>query len=120
MKARNFLIASAIISMSFLVGSCHKSNNNDNSMGTKISISGTGFSPASLTVSPGSTVTWNNNDTTTHSVATMDGSINSGDIAAGASYSKTFATAGTFDYHDAHNTNMTGVLIIATSSGSGY
>jgi plastocyanin len=69
----------------------------------------------------GSTVTWTNTDNTIHTVTTEDGTINSGDIAPGASFSKTFMATGTYNYHDAHNTTMMGVLVVAAaSSGSGY
>ncbi len=78
------------------------------------------FSPASLTVVAGSSVTWMNDDTVIHTVTATDGSFNSGDIAISSSYSKTFATAGTINYSDSHNTNMMGVLIITGSSGGGY
>jgi len=71
------------------------------------------FSPASLTVVAGSTVTWMNDDNMKHTVTATDGSFNSGDIAVGSSYSKTFSTAGTINYSDSHNSSMTGVLIIS-------
>ena len=77
------------------------------------------FSPGSLTVTTGSKIIWTNDDNTVHTVTATDGSFNSGDIAVGSSYTKTFSSAGTFNYHDDHNTNMTGVLIITGSAG-GY
>ena len=101
--------------------SCYKSKNsyNSSSSTSKVSITSTGYSPASLTVTMGSTVTWTNNDNTAHTVTNAEGSINSGDIMPGSSYSKTFATAGTYNYYDAHNTTMTGVLIVTTVATSG-
>lgn len=120
MKAKSLLsISTLVVSMAFLITACHKSNDNTPTA-NKVSISGMAYSPASLTVATGSTVTWTNTDTAVHSVATADGSINSGDITAGSSYTQTFANAGTFNYYDTHNKNMTGVLIITKSSGSGY
>ncbi len=97
---------SALISIAFLAGSCYKNNddeNNNNNAVNKVSITATGYSPATLTVASGSTVTWTNNDNMVHSVTTADGKIASGDIAAGSSFSQTFATTGTFNYFDAHN-----------------
>ena len=122
MRTRNYLIVGAIISLMFLVLSCYKNKDDYNSSpsANTIAISSAGFSPASLTVATGSTVTWTNNDNMVHAVTTADGSINSGDIAAGSSYSKTFTTAGTFNYFDAQNNNMKGVLIVTTMSGGGY
>ena len=111
---------SVLLSVGFLIGSCHKNSYNDDNSANKVSISSTGFAPATITVTTGATVTWTNKDTVMHTVTTADGSISSGDIAAGSSYTKTFSDAGTFNYYDAHNTTMTGILIVTKSSGSGY
>jgi plastocyanin len=121
MKTKNLLIVSVLFSVIFIIVSCYKSNSSMTNAPTtsKVTISSSGYSPASLSVARGSTVTWTNNDNMVHSVTTADGSINSGDIAAGTSYSKTFSSAGTFNYYDVHNKNMMGVLVV-TTSGSGY
>lgn len=123
MKTRSFLSISVLVVMTLLIVSCYKSKSSYTSTpGTsKVTITSSAYSPASLTVVNGSTVTWTNNDSAVHTVTTMDGSINSGDIAPGSSFSKTFMTSGTYNYHDAHNTTMIGVLIVSASSGgSGY
>jgi len=112
-----------IATMIFLIASCYKSNNSYNNNPTptvnKVTISASGYSPASLTIAMGSTVTWTNNDNAAHTVTTADGNISSGDIAAGSSFSKTFATSGTYSYYDAHNTSMMGTVVVITSSGGG-
>ena len=124
MKTKVFVLASVVILVSFLFASCYKNKSDYNSSATtesKVSIMSSAYSPASLTIVSGSAVTWTNNDNVAHTVTTADGNINSGDIAPGSSYSKTFTTTGTYSYYDAHNTSMTGVLIVsATSSGGGY
>jgi plastocyanin len=123
MKTRFFLSMSALVVATFLIVSCYKSKSSYNSTpGTsKITITSSADSPASLNEVSGSTVTWTNTDNTIHTVTTEDGTINSGDIAPGASFSKTFMATGTYNYHDAHNTTMMGVLVVAAaSSGSGY
>jgi plastocyanin len=123
MKTRFFLSMSALVVATFLIVSCYKSKSSYNSTpGTsKITITSSAYSPASLNVVSGSTVTWTNTDNTIHTVTTEDGTINSGDIAPGASFSKTFMATGTYNYHDAHNTTMMGVLVVAAaSSGNGY
>ncbi len=123
MKTRNFLngfllvITTAVISFS-----CYKSKNDyNNGSGNiyKVSIKNSGFTPATVTVVAGSTVSWKNDDTMIHGVTTADGSISSGDIAAGGTYTKTFSAAGTFNYYDTHNNSMTGVIIV-TGTSSGY
>ncbi|HTB24098.1 MAG TPA: cupredoxin domain-containing protein [Puia sp.] len=122
MKTRKFITAALLTILAAIIFiSCSKSNSNNNAQGTTISITSSGFSPATLTVVTGSSVTWKNNDSTSHSISSSDGSISSGTIAAGSSYSKTFSSVGTFNYFDATKTSMTGVLIVAASmSGGGY
>ena len=122
MKARSFLFISILVVATSLVVSCYKSKNSYNSTpGTsKITITSSAYSPASLTVVSGSTVTWINSDAMAHTVTTEDGNINSGDIAPGSSFSKAFMATGTYNYHDAHNTALTGVVIVTASSGGGY
>ena len=91
-------------------------NNNNNNGGTGGSTSanieiGTGlsFSPSATTVAPGTTVTWTWNSCgsdgyggqtcVAHNVTWDDGSApTSGDKSSG-SYTRTFATAGTYAYH---------------------
>jgi plastocyanin len=121
MKTRNFLLPGVLIIVTALIVSCYKNKSDYNSTTTnaKVSITSSGFSPASLTIVSGSTVSWTNSDNTAHTVTTADGSINSGDIAPESTYTKTFTTAGTYNYFDAHNMNMTGVLIVTASSGGG-
>ena len=123
MKTRILLLVAALITVTFLIVSCYKSKSSYNSTTTsKISITSSAYSPASVTVANGSTVTWTNNDNMVHTVTTAEGSISSGDITPGSSYSKTFTTAGTYNYYDAHNTSMMGVLVVtaAASGGTGY
>ena len=121
MKTKNFFVI-AFISTAIILTGCYKNNsdyNNSGNNGYTISMKNSVFSPSALTVVSGSKVTWMNDDNMVHTVTTSDGGINSGDIAVGSSYSKTFSAAGTFNYFDAHNTSMTGVLIITGSSGGG-
>ncbi len=79
-----------------------------------------GFNPNAITVSVGSTVTWMNNDTATHSVVSDSGAFTSGAIAPGGTYSYAFPSAGTFSYHDSGNANMKGVVNVTGSSSSPY
>jgi len=80
---------------------------------TSINISNFAFSPASLTVKAGSTVTWTNNDATTHTVTGDTGTtLNSGNLAPSQTYSKTFTTQGTFGYHCSIHPFMTGTVTV--------
>ena len=56
------------------------------------------FTPATLTVPAGTTVTWTNNDPVPHTATASDGSFDSGNLNPGQSFSFTFATPGSFSY----------------------
>lgn len=71
------------------------------------------ITPSQISVGVGSTVTWMNNDTIAHSVVADGGAFNSGTIAPGGQFSFMFSTAGTFAYHDASSTSMTGTVIVS-------
>ena len=67
---------------------------------TTISIKSMEFSPKVITVKKGTTVTWTNNDTMSHTVkGDRNGSMKSDVLATGQSYSYTFKKTGTFSYH---------------------
>ncbi len=66
--------------------------------GNAVSIDNFAFSPATLTISAGSAVTWTNRDEEPHTVVANDGSFRSPGMGSQAVFSHTFATAGTFDY----------------------
>ncbi len=80
--------------------------------GNSVSISGFAFSPATLTVSVGTTVTWTNNDSTTHTITSDTGVFNSGNVANGKTYSYKFTTAGTYAYHCSIHSYMKGTVIV--------
>jgi plastocyanin len=62
-------------------------------------ILGWGFDNPNLNVTAGQTVIWTNAGAQTHTVSADDGSVDSGDIVAGGTFSFTFDTPGTFTYH---------------------
>ena len=80
--------------------------------GNTVSISSFSFQPAELTVAVGTTVTWTNNDSASHTVTADDGSFKSGTLGNGATFSQTFATPGTFAYHCAIHSSMTGTITV--------
>jgi len=67
-----------------------------------------------LTVAPGTTVTWTNDDPSmAHTVTAVDGSFDSGNIATGGSFSYTFTTAGEFEYYCTYHPWMRAKVIVA-------
>ena len=58
------------------------------------------FSPASLTITPGTTVIWKNMSSAPHTVTSDDGqTFDSGTIAPGGTYKFKFTSPGAFPYH---------------------
>ena len=81
-------------------------------LNTTISIANLAFSPASLTVPVGTTVTWANADTVTHQIKWSDGGPGSNPLAPGATYTRTFTVAGIYPYSCAIHASMTGTIIV--------
>src|SRR5829696_3441850 len=64
----------------------------------EVAISDFAFSPATLTITAGDTVTWTNSDPVVHTATSTTGAFDSGDLAEGDSFSVTLTTPGTYDY----------------------
>jgi plastocyanin len=89
-------------------GSSNGSTNNAPTIYMKNSV----FSSSSLQVVMGTKVTWNNDDTTVHTVTADNNSFDSGDMQPGASFSQSFNSVGTFPYHCKHHAQMTGSIVV--------
>lgn len=76
----------------------------------QVSIIDSSFSPSTVTVAVGSTVTWTNNDTMAHSVV-VDGVV-SPTLQTGQTFTHTFSVSGSFDYHCGIHPSMTGSVIV--------
>lgn len=85
-----------------------------------VSIADFAFSPGTVTVSVGDTVTWMNNDAgIPHTVSSDSGSeLASGQLAGGASYQKTFSAAGTFAYHCDIHPSTTGQVVVTGAAAT--
>jgi plastocyanin len=77
-----------------------------------VDIKGFAFSPATVNVAIGTTVTWTNEDSTTHTVTSSTGAFESGNMSNGATFSHTFTAAGDFEYHCSIHTSMVGHVIV--------
>jgi plastocyanin len=78
------------------------------------------FSPASVTIAVGGTVTWQfsgNTHNVTFSGATPAGG-NISDQPAGSSQSRTFTSAGSYGYVCTRHNGMTGTVVVTGSSGT--
>ncbi|HXS36520.1 MAG TPA: cupredoxin family copper-binding protein [Flavipsychrobacter sp.] len=70
------------------------------------------FTPNSITVTAGTTVTWTNTDNMTHTVTSTTGVFNSGNLSSGNNFSFKFTTAGTYPYKCTIHPFMTGTVIV--------
>jgi plastocyanin len=74
------------------------------------------FSPNPANVSQGSTVVWKNNDTITHRIVFNDGSVDTGDIAPGASSQPIQVNSNGANYHCAIHPTMVGSINSSTGA----
>jgi len=78
------------------------------------------FSPTSVSVAVGDTVTWRNTGQAPHNAVADDGSFRTPDLNQGESASETFTNAGTFSYICTIHPQMKGtVRVLSSSSGGG-
>ena len=70
------------------------------------------FTPATVTVVVGDTVTWTNDGPSAHSATAENGSFDTGIFPAGESRSATFDEAGTFAYICTPHPNMEGTVVV--------
>ena len=73
-----------------------------------------GFAPNPLTVAVGTTVTWSNTDTASasHDVVADNGAFDSGQFGNGRTFTFTFPTKGTFQYHCSIHPGMVGTVVV--------
>jgi len=76
------------------------------------------FTPASMQVAQGTTVTWTNNGPANHTSTSDTGAWDSGVLAPGKSFSFKFNTPGTFTYHCTIHPNMKGTITVTAAGAS--
>lgn len=79
---------------------------------TAVTIQNMSFSPATLTVKVGDSVTWTNQDSVGHTATADDNSFDTGVIENGQSKSVAFNKAGTYTYHCTIHPSMHGTIIV--------
>jgi plastocyanin len=79
---------------------------------TDVKINATAFAPKTVTVNQGDTVKWTNADKVDRQLVADSGAFASPILKAGASYSFTFNTPGTFNYHDALKPSVKGTVTV--------
>lgn len=75
------------------------------------------FQPAQLSVHPGESISFENEDIYAHTATADDGSFDSGLIQPGSSWKLTVAKAGTIAYHCTPHPNMKATLVATSGAG---
>ena len=77
-----------------------------------VSVRAVSFEPAQISIEPGSSVEWHNEDDFTHTVTARDGGFD-GELPAGGSFTQAFEDAGSFAYLcEIHPQNMQGTVTV--------
>ncbi|HLG72390.1 MAG TPA: cupredoxin family copper-binding protein [Chloroflexota bacterium] len=76
------------------------------------------FTPATMQVAQGTTVTWTNNGPSNHTATSDTGAWDSGVLAPGKSFSFKFNTPGTFAFHCSIHPNMKGTITVMAAGAS--
>ena len=84
-----------------------------------ISIDNFSFTPATLTVKAGTTVTWTNKDDIPHGIASSNNAFKkSRALDTDDGYSFTFTTPGTYQYFCYLHPHMVGSIVVESTTGS--
>jgi plastocyanin len=78
-----------------------------------VTIHGFAFGPQIVTVKPGATVHWTNQDSEAHTVTSDAGAFNSPVLQPGAGFSFTFTKPGSYSYHCTIHPFMTGKVVVS-------
>jgi len=92
----------------FLLTGCQKDESGTN----EVILNMNKFSPSSITVSSGTTITWTNKESVTHTVTSNTALFESGNMGKNDKFTYTFSTVGTFPYHCKFHGGMTGTVIV--------
>jgi plastocyanin len=107
MKTKMMYCAVLLVASVFLLSSCGKSSNSSTNptsnsatpaAAASVSIENFAFSPATVHVTTGGTVTWTNKDATAHTATDVNGNFDSGNLNPTQTFKFTFSTPGTYTY----------------------
>jgi cell division septation protein DedD len=76
------------------------------------------FSPATMTIHVGDTITWSNSGPSSHTATARNGGFNTGILKKGQSASHTFTQAGTFAYVCQIHPFMHGTIVVLAATTS--
>jgi plastocyanin len=80
--------------------------------GAKVSIANFAFTPGEITIAPGETVTWTNDDGAPHGLEYHDGAKGVDPLLPGSSFTRRFDRPGTYEYNCSVHPYMTGRVVV--------
>lgn len=83
-----------------------------------VRMAGRVFRPSLVSITEGGSVTFINDDDRSHTVTSTSRAFDSGTMAAGSSYTRTFPAAGTFGYLCSLHPDMTGTVVVGRANGA--
>jgi plastocyanin len=81
--------------------------------GAKVSIVNFAFTPEQITIKPGQTITWINDDGAPHALKFQDGAKGTDLMLPGATFNRPFDEPGTYDYSCSVHPYMTGRVVVS-------
>ena len=111
------IVLIVLIAASFMVwgrnnkGNKNQTNSNSTLTAADVTISNFAFSPTSLTVAAGKTLTFKNEDSVAHTVTDRNGKFDQ-TVAPGATITITIDVPGTYSYYCRFHPMMTGTIIV--------
>jgi plastocyanin len=111
------LVAMALVALSPLLVACGDDDDNAITPASveSVAIADFAFEPNSVTVAPGTTVTWVNEDRATHTATADDDApvaFDSGDLGPDEDFQHTFEELGTYFYGCAIHPTMRGEIVV--------
>lgn len=117
---KKIIIILSIILIAVVITGCGKttttpatsttSNSNTTGQANTVTIKNFAFEPATLTVKPGTVVTWTNQDSAIHKIKSP--SFNSSDLKQGETFQFQFNDPGAYGYSCAINPSMNGKIMV--------
>ena len=81
-----------------------------------VDIAASVFTPGTLTVTAGDTVTWRNSDDAPHTVTDENGAFDSGNMDTEATFSFTFTEPGTYTYRCDYHSEMQAAIVVQAAN----
>ncbi len=106
------LLLVAAFSLAVVKGETAHPNSQTAASSVAVKIDNFSFGPQSITVSPGTKVTWTNRDDIPHTVVSTDGAFKSRVLDTDESFSFTFDKPGNYGYFCSIHPKMTGAVVV--------